>query len=84
MTAARPTPPPVFAVTIVPFAAAVGYVTIAAPYWLAVRGVSLASIGVMSGTALAPHALKFLWAPILDVGSRRRARRGRARPPAPS
>jgi MFS family permease len=69
----RPTPPPVFAVTIVPFAAAIGYISIAAPYWLAVRGVSLAAIGTISGTAMAPHAVKFLWAPVIDVGARRRA-----------
>jgi hypothetical protein len=70
---ARPTPAPVFSVTIVPFAAAIGYMTIAAPYWLAVRGVSLAAIGAISGLALSPHAFKFAWAPILDVGDRRRA-----------
>jgi MFS transporter, PAT family, beta-lactamase induction signal transducer AmpG len=66
------TRPPVFGFTVLPFAAAVGYVTIAAPYWLAARGVSLSAIGVMSGTSLAPHAIKFLWAPLLDVGGRRR------------
>ncbi len=68
-----PSPPPIFAVTILPFAAAIGYMTIAAPYWLATRGVSLAVIGAISGTCLAPHALKFLWAPLLDLGGRRRA-----------
>jgi MFS transporter, PAT family, beta-lactamase induction signal transducer AmpG len=73
VSAHRPTPPPVFAVTIIPFAAAVGYVTIAAPYWLAVRGASVAAIGTMSGLAMAPHAFKALWAPVLDVGARRRA-----------
>ena len=65
MTHPRPTPPPVFALTIIPFAAAVGYVNIPAPYWLATRGVSLAAIGAFSGAALAPHAFKFLWAPLL-------------------
>lgn len=73
MSAPRPTPPPVFAVTITAFAAAVGYVSIAAPYWLTLRGVSLADIGWMSGIALAPHGFKFAWAPLIDVGSRRRA-----------
>lgn len=68
----RLTPPPVFALTIIPFAAAVGYVNIPAPYWLATRGVSLAAIGAVSGAALAPHAFKFLWAPLLDLGGRRR------------
>ncbi len=69
----RPTPPPVFAITILPFAGAVGWVTIALPYWLARDGVSLAAIGAISGTAMAPHGLKILWAPLLDLGARRRA-----------
>jgi hypothetical protein len=73
VTAPRPSPPWIFGITILPFAAAVGYVTIAAPYWLATRGVSLAVIGTMSGTAMAPHAFKFAWAPLLDLGARRRA-----------
>ena len=71
MADARPSPPWIFAVTILPFAAAVGYVTIAAPYWLATRGVSLAAIGAMSGLALAPHGLKVLWAPLIDLGPRK-------------
>lgn len=68
----RPTPPPVFAVTIVPFAAAVGYVSIAAPFWLKAQGVSLAAIGAISATAMTPHAVKFLWAPLVDIGSWRK------------
>jgi PAT family beta-lactamase induction signal transducer AmpG len=69
----RPTPPPIFAVTILPFAAGIGYVTIAAPYWLSQQGVSLALIGAMSATSMLPHAIKFLWAPLIDVGSHRKA-----------
>jgi MFS transporter, PAT family, beta-lactamase induction signal transducer AmpG len=69
----RFTPPPVFALTMTPFAAAVGWVTVAAPYWLARDGASLAAIGAMSGTAMLPHALKVFWAPLLDLGGRRRA-----------
>jgi PAT family beta-lactamase induction signal transducer AmpG len=69
----RPSPPAVFVVTILPFAAAVGYVTIAAPFWLARDGVSLALIGTMEATAMTPHAIKVLWAPLIDVGSRRKA-----------
>jgi MFS family permease len=69
----RPARPPVFAITILPFAAAIGWVTIAAPYWLAQQGVSLAAIGRISAVAMMPHAVKFLWAPVLDIGSRRKA-----------
>ena len=73
MSTPRPTPPPVFAFTLIPFGTAVGYVSIAAPYWLAQQGVSLAQIGAISATSMMPHAVKFLWAPLLDIGSRRKA-----------
>jgi MFS family permease len=69
----RPSPPAIFALTIQPFAAAVGYVSIAAPFWLKSEGVSLAAIGAVLATAMTPHALKVLWAPLIDIGSRRRA-----------
>ena len=69
---AKPTPPPIFAVTIIPFAAAVGYATIAAPFWLKESGVSLAQIGAISATSMMPHAIKFLWAPVLDIGAHRK------------
>ncbi len=69
----RPAPPAIFALTIQPFAAAVGYVSIAAPFWLKSEGVSLAAIGAVLATAMTPHALKVLWAPLIDIGSRRRA-----------
>ncbi len=68
----RPTPPWLFAFTILPFGAAVGYVTIAAPFWLEQRQVSLAAIGAVSGISMAPHAFKFAWAPLVDLGGRRR------------
>jgi MFS transporter, PAT family, beta-lactamase induction signal transducer AmpG len=70
--AARPTPPLVFAFTILPFGAAIGYVSIAAPFWLDAQGVSLAAIGTISGIANAPHAFKFLWAPLVDLGGHRK------------
>jgi MFS family permease len=68
----RATRPWVFSITIVPFAAAVGYASIAAPFWLAQQGVSLAVIGAISGSMMMPHALKVFWAPLVDLGRRRR------------
>ncbi|HTN52527.1 MAG TPA: MFS transporter [Anaeromyxobacter sp.] len=68
----RPTRPAVFAVTIIPFAAAVGYASITAPYWLAREGVSLTVIGALSGSTLSPHGLKVLWAPLIDLVWRRK------------
>jgi MFS family permease len=71
--APRPTPPFVFAVTILPFAAAVGYGSIAVPRWLEDEHVSLATIAWVSGITLAPHGLKVLWAPLIDLLGRRRS-----------
>jgi MFS family permease len=71
-TPARPSPPYLFAFTILPFGAAVGFVSIAAPFWLEAQGVSLAAIGTVSGIANSPHAFKFLWAPLVDLGGHRK------------
>src|SRR5512144_676597 len=57
---------------MIPFGAAVGYLQIAAPFWLRSSGVSLAEIGAISATAFQPHAWKILWVPLLDVGPYRR------------
>jgi MFS transporter, PAT family, beta-lactamase induction signal transducer AmpG len=70
---ARPTPPWLFLFLDLPFGAAVGYLMIAVPFWLRHGGLSLDAIGVLSATAFAPHALKILWIPVLDIGSFKRA-----------
>ena len=57
---------------MLPFGAAVGYLQIAAPFWLRASGVSLAEIGAVSATAFLPHAWKILWVPLLDVGPYRK------------
>ena len=67
------TRPIVFAATIVPFAVAVAYGSMAAPYWLEHEGVSLAVIAALSGSTMLPHGLKVLWAPLIDVFGRRKA-----------
>ena len=68
----RPTPPFLFLFLDLPFGAAVGYVMIAMPFWLRQGGLSLAEIGVVSAWAFAPHAVKLLWVPLLDLGASRR------------
>jgi hypothetical protein len=55
-----------------PFGAAVGFLMIAVPFWLSQAGVSLADIAKVSAAGFLPHALKFLWVPLLDLGARRR------------
>ncbi|HEX9051149.1 MAG TPA: MFS transporter [Anaeromyxobacter sp.] len=69
---ARPTPPVLFLFLDLPFGAAVGYAMVAMPYWLRQGGVSLADVGAISATAFAPHAVKLLWIPLLDLGSYRK------------
>ncbi|HVO20291.1 MAG TPA: MFS transporter [Anaeromyxobacter sp.] len=69
----RPTAPAVFAATIVPFAAAVGYGSLAVPRWLEDEHVSLAVMGVVSAITMAPHAVKVLWAPLVDLVGGRKA-----------
>ncbi|HVP67241.1 MAG TPA: MFS transporter [Anaeromyxobacteraceae bacterium] len=69
----RWTPPALYLLLDLPYGAAVGYLSVAVPFWLAARGVPLADIAALSATAFLPHALKIFWVPLLDVGSHRRA-----------
>ncbi|MGZ3461833.1 MAG: MFS transporter, partial [Archangium sp.] len=64
--------PPLFGILEIQFGAAVGFLQIAVPYWLAKDGMPLADIGVLSGTAFSPHAWKLLWVPLIDLGPWRR------------
>jgi PAT family beta-lactamase induction signal transducer AmpG len=70
---ARPTPPVLFLLLDLPFGAAVGYATIAMPWWLRQGGLSLAEIGALSAAASAPHGLKLLWVPAIDLIATRRS-----------
>ncbi|MET0402159.1 MAG: MFS transporter, partial [Cystobacter sp.] len=60
--------PPLFGLLEIQFGAAVGFLQTAVPYWMARDGMSLADIGLMSGTAFSPHAWKLLWVPLIDLG----------------
>jgi len=68
----RWTPPTLYLLLDLPYGAAVGYLSVAVPFWLAARGVPLAGIAALSATAFLPHALKIFWVPLLDVGSHRK------------
>jgi MFS family permease len=70
---ARPTPPALFLLLDLPYGAAVGYLSIAVPWWLAQGGVSLDGIAAVSATAFTPFWAKIFWVPLLDVGSWRKA-----------
>jgi len=69
---ARPTPPALYLLLDLPYGTAVGYLSIAVPYWLARAGVPLSDIAALSAAAFMPHALKILWVPLLDLGARRK------------
>ncbi|MDQ3265636.1 MAG: MFS transporter [Myxococcota bacterium] len=61
------TRPLVFFALNLQFGAAIGFMQIAVPFWLAADGLSLAQIGAISATAFLPHALKILWVPWIDI-----------------
>lgn len=69
----RFTPPALYLLLDLPYGAAVGYLSVAVPFWLAARGIPLSAIAALSATAFLPHALKIFWVPLLDIGSRRKA-----------
>jgi PAT family beta-lactamase induction signal transducer AmpG len=66
-------PAPLWAVLVLPFGLTVGYAQIAVPYTLRMRGLSMATIGAISAISQTPHAIKFLWAPALDSGWKRKS-----------
>lgn len=68
----RYTHPAVFGLIELPFGAAVGFLQIAVPYWLARQGLPLAQIAQLSAVAFLPHAWKVAWVPLLDFGASRR------------
>jgi PAT family beta-lactamase induction signal transducer AmpG len=72
MTPDRPAPPFLFAILILPFGAAIGFLQVAAPYWLRQDGLPLSEIAVVSASGFLPHAWKILWVPLIDVVGTRR------------
>ena len=65
--------PAVFGVLIVPFGLAVGYAQVAVPFLLKARGMEIGPIATVSALASWPHGWKFVWAPALDAGWKRRS-----------
>jgi MFS family permease len=72
-TTERLRPPPwLFGLTNIPFGVAGGYTSVAMPFVLSRAGVSMTTVGGVSAAVLIPLSWQFLWAPVLDVGLRRR------------
>jgi MFS family permease len=65
-------PPWLFGITNIPFGVASGYTSVAMPFILSQAGVPMATVGGISAATLIPLSWQFLWAPMLDVGLRRR------------
>lgn len=63
----RPPRPWHFFFLVLPYGASFGFVSGALPYIARQRGIGVDAIGAVVSAAFAPHALKFLWAPIVDV-----------------
>jgi len=66
MSASRHTHPSIFALLIAPFGVLGGFLTVTVIALLARHGVTLEQSAVITGAAMIPNWLKFLWAPIID------------------
>src|SRR5437899_1676622 len=74
MHLSRSQPPPwLFGVTSLPYGAYTGFVAVAMPYLLRNAGLTVDRIAGISAVALAPSVWYFLWAPLVDIGLRRRS-----------
>jgi MFS family permease len=60
--------PALFFALILPYGASFGYVSVAFPYIATHRGgITAEQAGAMVAAAFGPHAIKFLWAPVVDT-----------------
>lgn len=64
--------PYMFCLPMVAYGASGGFQAITMPYLLREAGVSIEEIGWFAAASFLPPVLQFLWAPIVDVGLRRR------------
>jgi hypothetical protein len=55
-----------------PYGASFGFVSVAVPFLAKQRGVSVEATSAVVAAAFAPHAIKFLWAPLVDTTLTRR------------
>lgn len=66
-------PPWIFGITNLPFGVAGGYAAVAMPFMLSKAGLDVETIARMSALSLLPAAYQLFWAPVVDIGLRRRA-----------
>jgi MFS family permease len=68
----RPAPVWLYGIATLPFGVGAGFAQFAMPFLLRRVGVPLDDIGKYVALCLAPSAYQFLWAPIVDLGPRRK------------
>ena len=68
----RPLAPFAWALLTLPFGLASGFASVAVPFVLRGRGLSMTTIATVSQVAQIPHVIKLIWSPVLDAGWRRR------------
>lgn len=69
----RFSPPWIFGITNIPYGVAGTYAGVAVPFLLRKAGLPLETIAVISAIAFLPAAYQLFWAPIIDLGIRRRS-----------
>jgi len=72
MTRARRVPTWIFGVTAVPYGVCGSFIATLLPYFFRQAGISVEDIGWFATATMVPSFLNFLYAPIVDVGPRRR------------
>ena len=68
----RRPPPWIFGLTGIPFGTAGGFIAVTMPYILRRHDVPVATIAALSALCLIPSSYQFFWAPIIDIGPKRR------------
>lgn len=69
----RFTPPWIFGITNIPFGVGNTYTSVAVPFLLRKAGLPMEQIAVISAISMLPLAYQLFWAPVIDLGIRRRS-----------
>ncbi len=69
----RPLAPFAWALLTLPFGLASGFASVAVPFVLRGRGLTMTTIATVSQVAQLPHVIKLIWSPALDAGWSRRS-----------
>lgn len=69
----RQSPPWIFGITNIPFGVAGTYSAVTVPFLLRKAGLPIEQIAVVGALAFLPAAYQLFWAPVMDLGIRRRS-----------